>query len=187
MIVQNIDLKPFNTFGLSVQAQNYLAVQTLNDLAHIDPEIPFFVLGGGSNVLFTKDFEGLLVHIQLKGIEVWEENPEEVHLKVAAGENWHNLVLFCLANNWGGLENLALIPGTVGAAPIQNIGAYGAELSDVFMYLDFYDTQSKKISKMSHADCNFGYRNSIFKHSLKSKGIITALYLRLKKCHTPSN
>ncbi|TAF32504.1 MAG: UDP-N-acetylmuramate dehydrogenase [Cytophagales bacterium] len=181
MISQDIDIKPFNTFGISVKARQYLPIYELQDLRLIEQNQPIFVLGGGSNVLFSQDYEGLLVHVKLSGIEKLEETSEEVLLRVAAGENWHQLVLYTLANNWGGLENLALIPGTAGAAPIQNIGAYGAELSETFMYLDFYEFASRQVKRLTKAACQFGYRDSIFKNELKNKGIITAIYLNLKK------
>lgn len=185
-IQHNISLKDFNTFGLEVRASHFLHVRSEADLQEVFSSselarLPRLVLGGGSNVLFTQDFEGLVLSMDLPGKKIVEENEQEVVLEVAAGENWHELVLYCLEQNWGGLENLSLIPGKVGAAPIQNIGAYGVELKDLFVYLDFFHFSDQKIQRFEAADCQFGYRDSIFKRELKGKGLILRVGLRLRK------
>ncbi|MEZ5007336.1 MAG: UDP-N-acetylmuramate dehydrogenase [Chitinophagales bacterium] len=186
-IQENISLKSYNTFQLDCEAQYFVE---LNELADMDALMKcdifknekHLVLGGGSNMLFTSDrFEGLVIKNNLKGIEVVEENEDHVWLKISAGENWHETVTFCVNNKWGGIENLALIPGCVGAAPIQNIGAYGVELRDVFESALFLNFEDKSLKTYHNSEANFGYRDSIFKNELKGKGIIVAVTLKLKK------
>src|SRR5262249_31934108 len=138
-------------------------------------------LGGGSNILFTNDFGGLVIKNSLRGIKIMEENDEHVLLEAAAGEEWHSLVLFCVERNWGGIENLSLIPGLVGAAPIQNIGAYGVEMKDTCAYVEAVEIFNGSLHHFSNDDCRFGYRDSIFKHELKNKFLITSVAFRLSK------
>jgi len=139
-------------------------------------------LGGGSNLLFTSDFyDGLVLQNKIKGIEIVKENSDEVIVKSGAGEVWHELVLYSIGKNWGGLENLSLIPGTVGAAPMQNIGAYGVEIKDIFVELEAYEIITGKILNFSLEECEFGYRSSVFKHKVKGKYIILSVTFRLSK------
>ncbi|MGJ5642154.1 UDP-N-acetylmuramate dehydrogenase [Formosa sp. S-31] len=183
-IQHNIALKPYNTFGIDAVAKHFVAVSTLEDLVavlHLEQYPEIFILGGGSNILLTKDLDTLVVLNQIKGIEIVSESDNEVIVKANAGENWHNFVLWCLDQDFGGLENLSLIPGNVGTSPIQNIGAYGVELKDVFYSCEALNLQTKKIETFNNADCKFGYRNSIFKHEAKGKYIITSVSFRLSK------
>lgn len=185
-IQHNISLWPFNTFGLKVKASQYIEVRNEALLSEIFlkkniPDEETLVLGGGSNMLFTRDYPGRILHIVTQGKRIVSEDPDQLVLEVAAGENWHGLVLSCIEQGWGGIENLSLIPGRVGAAPIQNIGAYGVELKDVFEYLDAMHMDSGKIERYSAADCQFGYRDSVFKRALKGKAIILRLAFRLSK------
>lgn len=185
-IHQNLQLQPYNTFGISVQAQNAV---TLNDLSqweevralYLKHKPSAWVFGGGSNILLTSDLNGLVIFNRLKGIEVLEENEENVLLKVAAGENWHELVMWAVEKNWGGIENMALIPGSVGAAPMQNIGAYGVELKDVLVEVEAFEWESGERKLFSKTECQLDYRSSIFKTSHKNQYLITAITLQLKK------
>ncbi|MDJ1471440.1 UDP-N-acetylmuramate dehydrogenase [Cytophagaceae bacterium DM2B3-1] len=184
---QNCSLKPFNTFGIEAQA-HYLAkaedIETLRDIITAEQfqNTPVLFLGGGSNVLFTKNyFEGLVVLMQIKGISVLKEDDTHVWLQVGAGEVWHEFVLECIKRNLGGVENLSLIPGTVGAAPMQNIGAYGVEIKDTFDSLEAVDRKTGQLRLFTNADCKFGYRESVFKHELKDQYIITSVTFRLVK------
>jgi len=162
-------LKHLNTFSIDVRAKHYLRVTSLELLraALADPQLaamPRLVLGGGSNLLLTRDFPGLVLHIALEGREILAGTPTHHHVRAAAGETWHDFVQWTLAQGVGGLENLSLIPGTVGAAPIQNIGAYGAETKDYFLSLTAFDPASGEVRVMDGADCRFAYRDSVFKH-----------------------
>lgn len=185
-IRRNISLRPYNTFGIDAKAERFAVLRSEEDLRAILPAniAPLHLLGGGSNVLLTKDLDGLVLHNALKGIEVERETDAEVLVSAGAGEVWHELVLWSLAQNFGGLENLSLIPGTVGAAPIQNIGAYGAELKDVFEKLEAYHLESGERLVFSAEACKFGYRNSIFKNELKGHCLITRVWFRLSKAPT---
>ncbi|WP_417875493.1 UDP-N-acetylmuramate dehydrogenase [Winogradskyella sediminis] len=183
-IINNVSLKPFNTFGIDAKAQSFCDVSTIVALETIlkaHHGTPLFVLGGGSNMLLTKDIEALVLHINLKGIEIVSETADTVVIKAMAGENWHNFVLWCLAQNYGGIENLSLIPGNIGTAPIQNIGAYGVELKDVFVSCEAIKIDNLSIKTFTKSDCNFGYRESIFKQALKGQYIITSVNLQLTK------
>lgn len=183
-IINNASLKPFNTFGIDAKAQSYCAISSIEMLNRVLKEQhqkPLFILGGGSNMLLTKDIEALVLHINLKGIEIVSETESSVVIKAMAGENWHNFVLWCLKHNYGGIENLSLIPGNIGTAPIQNIGAYGVELKDVFVSCEAINIENQAVKTFSKADCNFGYRESIFKQDLKGQQIITSVNLELSK------
>jgi UDP-N-acetylmuramate dehydrogenase len=183
-IERNKSLRAYNTFGIDVKASEFVSVRTISDLRAVvlghTPD-SLFILGGGSNMLLTKNIEKTVVHLDLKGISIISEDEQQVVLKVMAGENWHELVLFCLEKNYGGIENLSLIPGNTGTAPIQNIGAYGVELQDVFVSCEAMDLSSGELRSFSLEDCKFGYRNSIFKQEAKGKYIITSVMLQLTK------
>ncbi|MFM7021703.1 MAG: UDP-N-acetylmuramate dehydrogenase [Flavobacteriales bacterium] len=186
LLEKNISLLPYNTFHISADAKLFTAVNSLEDAKEMVKEkLPekynTLVLGGGSNVLLTKDFDGLVVKNNLRGIELVKETEDHVFVKAQSGEIWHEFVLYCIAKNYGGLENLSLIPGSVGASPIQNIGAYGAEIKDTFHELEalhLYDGHSKTFSL---SECNFGYRESVFKHDLKGQYLITSVTFKLTK------
>lgn len=183
-ILQNISLKPYNTFGIDVLAKHFVSVTNIDDLKNILKLKEFsnkLILGGGSNMLLTKDYNGLVIHINMKGVEIVSDNGDTVWVKAHAGENWHQFVLWCIENNYGGIENLSLIPGNVGTAPIQNIGAYGVELKDVFDSCEAISLESNKIQIFTKSECDFGYRNSIFKQDKKRKFIITSVIFKLTK------
>ena len=171
-VKQNYSLKKYNSFNIDVVAKEFIqinSVKELIDLQKISKNKNKLFIGGGSNILFTNNFEGLVVHINLKGISIKKMNENFSEIKVMSGENWNELVNWCIENNLGGLENLSLIPGNVGAAPIQNIGAYGVELKDVFISCEVYDMNAEKLNIYNLNDCKFGYRDSIFK---KNKNLI---------------
>lgn len=185
-IQENISLKPFNTFGLDKKADFFVIIQSLPEL--IDAlswakrkNIPVLILGGGSNILLTQDQHLLLIKIEMKGIIKSHETERHVWLEAAAGEIWHDLVIFAILENYGGLENLSLIPGTVGASPMQNIGAYGVEIKDVFHNLKALNRTTFEIEEFSSSQCNFGYRESIFKNELKGQYIILSVIFKLDK------
>lgn len=183
-IQENISLKPYNTFGIDAKAKAFVSVSSIDELKYVlglshYPNI--FILGGGSNMLLTKDMDELVVHINLKGIEIVSQTENSVIVKAYAGENWHEFVLWCLSNDFGGVENLSLIPGNVGSAPIQNIGAYGVELKDVFVSCEALHIASKTLKTFTKEDCRFGYRESIFKQDVKSQYIISSVMFQLSK------
>ena len=181
----NISLKPFNTFGIDVNASKFVSIdslQNLKDILNTNP-LDLLILGGGSNMLLTKDVEALVLQINLKGISVISSFKNSVHVEVAAGENWHELVCWCLNKDFGGLENLSLIPGNVGTAPIQNIGAYGVELKDSFVSCKAIHIHTQELRTFTKEECNFGYRNSIFKQELKGQYIITSVVFELSRHH----
>lgn len=184
IIHENSSLKEFNTFGIEASARYFVEITSFHQL----PELldgtnrdELLILGGGSNLLFTKDWGGIVLKISVKGKEIIEETADTILLKIGAGENWHKTVEWCVNNNYAGIENLALIPGTVGAAPIQNIGAYGIEIKDVFESLEAFDMQNLHSKTFHRDECEFGYRDSIFKKRAKGKYIITSVTLRLRK------
>ncbi len=188
-IQENISLRPYNTFGFNVQARYFIAVTFVSQLQNLlrDPhwkEIPKWVLGGGSNVLFTQDVDALVIQMAIKGIEVVREDAQYTWLQVGAGENWHQFVLYCVENGHAGVENLSLIPGTVGAAPMQNIGAYGVEIKDVFEELEAVEIATGDLRTFDSPACAFGYRESVFKRNLKDLYIITSVTFRLQKVPT---
>ncbi|AFM04780.1 UDP-N-acetylmuramate dehydrogenase [Bernardetia litoralis DSM 6794] len=186
-ILQNISLKHYNTFGIDCTAKNFVEVKTVDELKTIleiveQENYPsIFILGGGSNVLFLKNFDGLVIKNSITGIQKVDENNENIILYAGAGENWHQFVLFCLKNNYGGVENLSLIPGTVGAAPMQNIGAYGVEVRNIVKRVKVIDRKTQEQLWISNSECKFGYRSSIFKHQAKDKYIIIGVEFRLTK------
>jgi len=181
-IQQNISLKSYNTFGIHVNAKRFVSVNSIKELKEIiASEKNIFLLSGGSNILLTSDVKKLVIHINTKGIIVNDFAADEVLVTAEAGENWHELVLWCVSQNYGGLENLALIPGNVGTSPIQNIGAYGVEIKDVFHQLEALEIKTGKTKIFTNQECNFGYRNSIFKNELKGKYIITSVTFKLTK------
>ncbi len=181
-IKHNISLKDYNTFAINARAKHFIPVsktQELQEVLKLKEYPEKFILGGGSNMLITKDIEALVIHINIKGIEILSKNQNEVLVKANAGENWHEFVLWTLDHDFGGLENLSLIPGNVGTAPIQNIGAYGAELKDTFVECEAINTQTHTSKIFTLKDCEFGYRDSIFKNSAKNKYIITSVTFKL--------
>lgn len=186
-VAENFSLKAHNTFGVDVNARKFISVHSTEELQDVLQQTyasEIFVLGGGSNMLLTQDINKTVIHIAIKGIEHISESQDEVVLKVGAGENWHQFVLYCIEKNYGGLENLSLIPGNVGTAPVQNIGAYGVELKDSFVSCEAMRIQTLEIETFSPEHCEFGYRNSVFKNKLKGEYIITSVNFRLsKKAH----
>ncbi len=185
-IQENISLLHFNTFGIDKNARFFAVARSTKDVLQLiqksnEMEMPLFVLGGGSNILLTKNLEALVVKIEIKGFELVEENDNEFFLKVGAGESWHDFVLYCIQNNYAGVENLSLIPGTVGASPMQNIGAYGIEIKEVFDHLEAIDRDTLEIRNFSSEECKFGYRESVFKNDLKDQYVITHVVFRLSK------
>lgn len=183
-IQQNVSLKPYNTFGLDVLAKEFVVVNTLEELCILCAAFnlsnrKLLILGGGSNVLLTQDFDGMVIKMNLKGIEVVGQNDEHVWVKAMAGEVWHEFVLYCIANNLAGVENLSLIPGCVGAAPMQNIGAYGVEIKDTFDCLEAVEIATGDVVVFNREECQFGYRESIFKQEAKGKYIIASVTFRL--------
>ncbi len=186
-IRENISLKDYNTFGIDASARHFTAVHTVGEVQDLlydeltVPAGPLLVLGGGSNILFTHDFEGLVLKMELEGIELVDDSQDYAEIRAFAGQNWDQLVSFCVGRGLGGVENLSLIPGTAGAAPIQNIGAYGAELKDVLTEVCVWDRCSRQITLLSAEACSFGYRTSIFKTTHRDHYIILSITLRLMK------
>ncbi len=182
-------LKPYNTFKINAKAHQWANFNSLEQLVAIlnkkDPEMPVLVLGGGSNILFTRDFMGIVLKNEIAGKELIREDTEHYFLKVGAGENWHGLVMYCLGHSYFGIENLSLIPGSVGASPIQNIGAYGVEIKDVFEELEAYDLENKTTRIFRREDCEFGYRDSVFKRHYRNRFIILTVTYRLNKKASP--
>lgn len=192
-IQHDISLKHFNTFGIDVNAKYFASFHSEKELISLLGEIELLFkndiskllfLGSGSNILFTKDFEGVVLKNEIGGIQLVHEDDDFVYVTAGAGVGWHDFVLFCIANNFGGAENLSLIPGTVGASPIQNIGAYGVELKDILFSLKALDIKEKDWLVFSNKDCEFGYRTSLFKTTLKGRVVITSVTFRLTKKHS---
>jgi len=189
-IETGVNLRSYNTFGLPALAHRLVRVRSDADVrAVVDhPEhgrAPKFLLGGGSNVVLTRDVQALVLKIEVRGRRLLEERPDAFIVEAGAGENWHDLVDWTLAQGWPGLENLGLIPGTVGAAPVQNIGAYGVELQDRFDSLDAVDLVTGRSVTLTRAMCHFGYRDSVFKQALAGKSVITRVRLRLPRPWQP--
>ncbi|WP_028892530.1 UDP-N-acetylmuramate dehydrogenase [Tenacibaculum sp. 47A_GOM-205m] len=181
-IQENISLKEYNTFGIDVNAKRFVSITSVYQLQQlIKEEKDIFLISGGSNMLLTKDIETLVVHINFKGISIDQQNHNDVYITVNAGENWHEFVLWCVSLNYGGLENLSLIPGNVGTCPIQNIGAYGVEVKDTITKVEAIEIKTGKLVSFSAEECQFGYRNSIFKNKAKGKYILTSVSFKLTK------
>ena len=185
-ILSFYDLTPFNSFGISAEAELFIEIREEDELrevlqSSIAKENKILILGGGSNILFTEDYAGLVIYNRLSGIDIIEEDNNSVIVRVAGGIIWQDFVVFALDNNWGGVENLSLIPGSVGAAPIQNIGAYGVELKEVMESLEAIEIATGKTRIFTNGECYFGYRNSVFKNELKDKYVITSVNFRLSK------
>ncbi|HNE65595.1 MAG TPA: UDP-N-acetylmuramate dehydrogenase [Saprospiraceae bacterium] len=182
-VKHQFSLKELNTFGIGVFATAYCAAETEADVLEAigQTSLPVFVLGGGSNILFTEDIQAFVLHNKITGIEIVEESDSDIIIKAGGGEVWHSFVLWCIDKDYGGIENLSLIPGTVGAAPVQNIGAYGVELKDVFHSLEAIDLLTGNTLTFSKEACKFGYRDSIFKHEWKGRLIISRVYFQLTK------
>ncbi len=181
-IIQNQSLKKYNTFGIDAKAKEFVAVNSISTLIEaIASKKDLFILGGGSNMLLTQDIQKLVVHVNLKGIELIDENEDFVIVRAQAGENWHEFVLWCIDQNFGGIENLSLIPGNVGTTVIQNIGAYGVEIKDTMFSCEALNRSTLEIETFTNVQCQFDYRESVFKNELKEQYIITAVSFKLSK------
>ena len=191
LLQENISLKPYNTFGIDAKARYFATFTDTDELAEtlnlptgqagIKHQTSNLILGGGSNILFTKDYGGLVLKNEIKGITELHEDSEYVYVKAGAGENWHQFVLHCIERNWAGVENLSLIPGNVGASPMQNIGAYGVEIEDVFWDLEAWHIRDQKKVTFTKSDCEFGYRESVFKGKFKDQFVILNVTYQLRK------
>lgn len=187
LIKENFELSSLTTFHIVAlcryfsEASDLEAIKEILEFAELNSLKKNLILGGGSNILFTDNFDGIVLKNNIKGINVVKEDDEHVYIKAGAGENWHQFVLYCVKNNYAGIENLSLIPGNVGASPMQNIGAYGVEIKDVFYELDAFHKHDKVIEKFSLKDCLFGYRESVFKNKYKDQFIISSVTYRLNK------
>ena len=189
-IVHNFSLKKHNTFGIEAKAKQFVAVHSVQDLKTILQENKTqqkFILGGGSNMLLTKDIDALVIHIDLKGKKIIEENDDFVWVESQAGESWHEFVLWTIDQNFGGLENMSLIPGNVGTTPVQNIGAYGTEIKDTFVSCEAMTIESQEMKTFTNDECHFGYRESIFKNEAKNQFIITSVVFKLTKANHKIN
>ncbi len=189
-IQPNFSLKNYNTFGIEAQAKQFVAIHNATELASVlqqHKEEKKFILGGGSNMLLTQDIDALVIHIDLKGIKILQEKEDFVFVECQAGENWHEFVVWTLAHNYGGLENMSLIPGNVGTTPVQNIGAYGTEIKDTMVSCDAMKIDSQQMKTFTNSECRFGYRESIFKQAEKDQYIITSVVFQLTKRHHKIN
>ncbi|MDX2195898.1 MAG: UDP-N-acetylmuramate dehydrogenase [Cytophagales bacterium] len=187
-IKHDVSLKKYNTFGIDAYAKYYAEINNESDFyevfgSQLYIQNKVMILGGGSNVLFVNDIDALVLKVSIKGIQLLSENEDTVIIEAGAGEIWHDFVTYCIVNGYGGVENLSLIPGTVGAAPMQNIGAYGAEIKDVFYSLQAINLQTCDKHTFYHADCEFGYRESVFKGKYKNQFLITNVAFKLHKKH----
>lgn len=185
-IQKNVSLQLFNTFGIDVKARYFVRITGVQDVYNLLMKeafkaVPKLILGHGSNILFTKNFPGLVLQMAIEGIEKIKEDDRYVWIKAGAGVNWHTLVVYCINHGYAGIENLSLIPGTVGAAPMQNIGAYGVEMKEVFEALEALEMTTGALKVFTKEACAFGYRDSIFKNTLQGKYIILNVTLRLQK------
>jgi UDP-N-acetylmuramate dehydrogenase len=184
MLQKKKSLREYNTFGINVHAKNFKSASNIDEILDVLKETTkdeLFILGGGSNLLLTSNLDKTVLHINTKGIKIIDETNDYALVKCEAGENWHNLVLWCIENNLGGIENLSLIPGNAGTSPIQNIGAYGVEIKDVLEYCEALNIETLNIETFTNSDCKFSYRESVFKQELKGKYIITSIVLKLSK------
>ncbi len=186
----DVALDLLNTFGIAATARHFLHLTAIDQLQLLSElpmlaSLPRLILGGGSNVILTRDFPGLVLHMGLRGRELVDEDEHDFYVRAAGGENWHEFVSWTLQQGWGGLENLSLIPGSVGAAPIQNIGAYGVELKDRFHSLHWFEFATGKVHSLTLADCQFAYRDSVFKHGLRDLGVILDVTFALPKHWQP--
>lgn len=186
IISSNISLKTYNTFGIEAAAKYFTSIQSIEDIKELLQSIEYknnehLILGGGSNMLLTKNVDAIVVKNNLKGIEVVNETSDHVFVKCAGGEVWHEFVIWCIDKNYGGLENLSLIPGCTGASPMQNIGAYGVEIKDTFYELEAIHVITGEQKTFSKSECEFGYRESVFKHQFKNQFIITSVTFKLSK------
>jgi UDP-N-acetylmuramate dehydrogenase len=180
----NYNMSHLNTFGINSTASNFAAFESVEELTtylNALPSEPLHILGGGSNILITKPIEGTVLQNKIMGIDIIEENDADIVVRVGAGEEWHDFVMWAVNNNYGGIENLSLIPGSVGASPMQNIGAYGVEIKDVLVNVEAYHIQNQEIHNFSNAACKFGYRESVFKRYLKGGYVIVYVTFRLSK------
>lgn len=183
-IQPDFSLKKYNTFGIEAKAKQFVAVHSTEELKTVlqqNQNQKKFILGGGSNMLLTKDIDALVIHVDLKGKKILSETDDFVLVQAQAGENWHEFVLWTIAQDFGGLENMSLIPGNVGTTPVQNIGAYGTEIKDTFVSCEAMEMASQQIKTFANADCRFGYRESVFKQDLKDRFIITSVVFKLTK------
>ena len=183
-IQSNFSLKNYNTFGIEANARQFVAVHSVTELKTILEEYKNekkFILGGGSNMLLTRDIDALVIHIDLKGKKIIKEDDDFAWIESKAGEAWHDFVLYTIDNNFGGLENMSLIPGNVGTTPVQNIGAYGTEIKDTFVSCEAINITTQEMRTFANDECNFGYRESIFKHEVKNQYIITSVVYKLTK------
>ncbi|NBW27071.1 MAG: UDP-N-acetylmuramate dehydrogenase [Flavobacteriaceae bacterium] len=183
-IKYHFSLKNYNTFGIEANAKEFVAVHSIEELETVLAENISkrkFILGGGSNMLLTKDIDALVIHIDLKGKKIVEENDDFVWVESQAGENWHEFVMWTIDNDFGGLENMSLIPGNVGTTPVQNIGAYGTEIKDTFVSCSAMKIDTMEMRSFRNSECNFGYRESIFKNEIKDQYIITSVIFKLTK------
>lgn len=185
-IIEAASLKKLNTFGMDVSADYLSEVNSPEEIQQVlefrdKKNIPLFILGGGSNILFSRNIHELVLLNRLKGIKLVDENSNHVWVQASAGENWHQFVQYCINNDWGGIENLSLIPGNVGASPMQNIGAYGVEIKDVFHSLEAVNLSDGNTKEFSAEECSFGYRESVFKQEEKGKWLITKVNYKLTK------
>ena len=185
-IQENISLKSVNTFGITNYARFFTTIDSEKQLKEAlnwakNQGLEILILGGGSNILLTKDFDGLVIKIEIQGIDLLDEDEDHVFVKVGAGVVWNDLVMYAIAQSWAGLENLTLIPGTVGASPMQNIGAYGVEIKEVFEWLEAVNRESLELEVFNSEECKFGYRESVFKHELKNQYVICSVIFKLKK------
>ena len=180
----NFSLKKYNTFGIDANAKQFVAVHSIDELKTIlenHKKDKKFILGGGSNMLLTQDINALVIHIDLKGKKVIKENEDVVWVESMAGENWHEFVLWAINQDFGGLENMSLIPGNVGTTPVQNIGAYGTEIKDTFVSCNTINIVTQEMKTFTKEECHFGYRESVFKQELKDQYIITSVVFQLTK------
>lgn len=183
-IQDNFSLKKYNTFNIEAKAKQFVAVHSVTELKEVLREKSAqkkFILGGGSNMLLTQDIDALVIHVDLKGKRVVKEDDDFVWVESMAGENWHEFVLWTINQNFGGLENMSLIPGNVGTTPVQNIGAYGTEIKDTFVSCETVKIDNQELKSFSNEECNFGYRESIFKHEAKDQFVITSVIFKLTK------